>query len=596
MLLPHDVETELEEFESRVGKRTALAHAIHELGLRRERERQSGPGGLMHFIRYFWREVEPNRPFVEGWALEAMCQHLEAVDAGTIRKLLITVPPGSMKSLLCSVFFPAWQWGPRDKAWMRYLNFSYAAHLTERDNERMLQIIKSPRFQELWGPREETAICDRTGRRITLHKGFVLTADGKTKPANSKTGWKFATSVGGVGTGERGDGVILDDPHSVKDDNSEVVRPETVRWMKEAMMNRLNDMDKSFIIAIMQRTHEADCAGEIISGKMGFVHLNIPMEFEADNRCVTYLDEPETVFDNGQVFHEPFWMDPREEDGEVFWRERFSPKAVLDIKALGEHVWVGQYQQRPEPRGGGLFKRAYWKNYTPEKDAHGRNKWPQFEYVLATLDSAFTEKTTNDPSGFSIWGVFVNDEGSHCALLMQAWRKHLTLRGRARSKRREETWGDYAAETQKDWGLMQWLKYDCTRYRVDSLLVENKANGLDIYHEMERSAEFDPWATIPIDPKNLDKWARGMRIIPIFMEGLVYAMLDKNYAKLTIDEAASFPNGKFRDITDSMTQGLWWLRKNGFLEGAEMAIERQRREAERAGKQTKPAEPLYPGC
>lgn len=568
---------EIEELESRVGKMGAVARAIRELKLRDERRRQSGPGGLLHFIRYFWRVVEPNRLFVEGWALDAMCLHLEAVDAGRIRKLLITVPPGSMKSLLCSVFFPVWQWSARDKPWMRYLNFSYAAHLTERDNERMVAIIKSPEFQELWGPRDETYIDERNGRRVTVRKGFSLTSDGKTKPANDKTGWKFATSVGGVGTGERGDCVILDDAHSIKDDNSEVVRPETVRWFKEAMSNRLNDMDKSAIIVIMQRSHEADVAGTIIDERMGYVHLNIPMEFEADNRCVT-----------------PIWSDPRQEDGEIFWPERFGPQAVADIKALGDHVWVGQYQQRPEPRGGGLFKRADWRSYIPRRDALGRETWPDFDFTVASVDSAFTEKTSNDPTGFTIWGVFQNDEGSWCALLKQAWRKHLTLRGRARSKLKAESWGDYAAETQKDWGLMQWLRYECTRHRVNTLLIENKANGLDIYHEMLRSAEFDPWDNVAIDPKNLDKWARGMRIQPLFTEGLIYAILGKKYSQLMIDESASFPNGRFRDCTDSMTQALWWLRRNGFLENGEMARERQHREAERAGKQPRAPAALYP--
>lgn len=572
----------LSELEERIGGERAVARALRNLELREERRRQAEPGGLLRFIRYFWHCVEPNREFVTGWALEAMCAHLEAVDAGRITRLLITVPPGSMKSLLCSVFFPVWQWSARDKPHMRYLNFAYAAHLTQRDNQRMLQIIQSPEFQELWGPRRERD--PETGRMT--RKGFTLTADGKEKPANDCTGWKFATSVGGVGTGERGDGVILDDPHNLKDDRSEVVRPEVVRWFKEAMSNRLNDMDKSFIIAIMQRSHEADVAGTIIDEDLDYTHLNIPMEFEADNRCITHTDDGRE-----------FWRDPRQCDGELMWPERFNEAAIRKIKKLGDHAWVSQYQQRPEPRGGALIKREYWRPYICKRDAAGRELWPKTEFTVASLDGAYTEKQENDPNALSIWSVFQNDEGSWCALLKNAWRKHLTLNGQARPKRRGESWADYHAEHHHQWGVMQWARYECHRHRVDTLLIEAKANGLDVINEMTRLAKFDPWQIVPINPKKLDKRARVMRVIPIFEEGLVYAVQRDGqwpkYAQITIDEMAAFPRGKFDDITDTGTQALWWLRKAGFLEHHEDQIERQRRETERAGKKPRGKKPLY---
>src|SRR5882672_4660812 len=91
-------------------------------------------GGLIAFVRYFWHILEPETPFVDGWVLWAMCEHLEAVTAGKITRLLINVPPGSMKSLLVNVFWPAWEWGPMGKSHFRYVTFSYSASLTERDN------------------------------------------------------------------------------------------------------------------------------------------------------------------------------------------------------------------------------------------------------------------------------------------------------------------------------------------------------------------------------------------------------------------------------------------------------------------------------
>lgn len=577
----------LDDIASVEGEDTLLMKLVHSARLDAIRAEQSAnPGGLHAFIRYFWKHLEPKEPFVDGWVLHAMCKHLEAVDRGEILRLLINVPPGSMKSLLCSVFFPLWQWGPRDKPDQRYLNFSYSSHLTQRDNDRMLRVLQSPEWIELWGPRHETVI--ENGRRIKRARGFELRAAGKEQISTSKTGWKLATSVGGVGTGERGNVVLLDDPHSIAEADSDVVRPKTVLWFKEAMSNRLNNYETSTIIVIMQRTHEADVSGEILDSGLPYVHLCIPMEYEADEHC--------TTFDNdGNVY----WTDPRSEEGELMWPERF-PRHIVekDIKPLGDHVWVGQYQQRPEPRGGAIIKREYWRNYEIPTEGKRKGKWPEWIYMVGSLDSAFTEKTENDPSGFSLWGVFQDEEGSHAAMLLQAWRKWLTLGGTRRfpEKLKAQSWADYKQETSQYWGVIQWARYEMARFGGKNLLIENKANGQDIYNECLKHAEHDQWSMTLIDPKNLDKMARLVRIQPTFSEGLVYAVLDNpkhSYVKVAVDEMASAPRGRYRDITDSATQALWWLRDNAFLEHVGVQQKREERARERAGKRTKPKKSLY---
>lgn len=571
----------LEDLIERTGLERTYARALRQVEIREERARQRG--SLLAFIRYFWRFVEPNRPFDEGWALDAMCAHLEAVDRGEIVRLLITVPPGSMKSLLCSVFFPLWQWGPRDKPDRRFLNFAYAAHLPQRDNGRMLQIMRTPEWRELWGARREKV----DGKLID--RGFSLARDGQEIISTDKTGWKLATSVGGVGTGERGDGVLLDDPHSIKDDRSEVVRPETVRWFKEAMQNRLNDLDVSWIIAIMQRSHEADVAGTILDEDMGYVHLNIPAAYEVEQHCTTrYQAGPRA----GQVL----WTDPRRKVGENYWEARLPAKEFARLQKPGNaHMWISQYQQRPEPRGGAILKRAYWQAYQVPTSGPKKGKWPEFEYIVASIDGAFTEKAENDPQGFSIWGVWQNPEGSMCAMLLNAWRKHLTLGGtrRIKDKKKNESWANYKADTEQDWGVVQWLRYECSRFKAHCLLIENKASGHDIYNELLKHAAFDKWAMVLIDPKNLDKVARMWRVQPIFAEGLVYAILEKDYAKTAIDEAAIAPAGKYDDITDTITQALWYLRKNGYLEHIDVALTREERAREKAGKKPRGLKPLY---
>lgn len=212
---------------------------------------------LIGFIQVMWSILEPNRDFVDGWAVRAICEHLEAVSRGEIRRLLINVPPGFMKSLTVNTFWPAWEWGPKNRPDIRYISASYAEQLTVRDNRRMRNLLLSEQYRRLWGDR------------------FFLTMDqnAKVRFDTSKTGFKIATSVGGVGTGERADRVLVDDAHNIKDGESEAKRNEVLQWFTEVVPTRLNDPMKSVIIVIMQRVHEQDVSGLILEKELGYEHL-----------------------------------------------------------------------------------------------------------------------------------------------------------------------------------------------------------------------------------------------------------------------------------------------------------------------------------
>jgi predicted phage terminase large subunit-like protein len=285
---------------------------------------------LLGFIRMLWPVLEPGREFISGWPVEAICDHLEAVSRGEIRRLLINVPPGCMKSLTTNVFWPAWEWGPRNRPDLRYMCASYAESLTIRDNRRCRALVLSEPYRAAWGSR------------------FAMSTEqaAKVRFDNNKTGFKLATSVGGVGTGERGDRFIIDDPHSVLEAESEVKREQVLTWFTEVVPTRINDPDRSAIIVIMQRVHESDVSGLIIAKELGYTHLCLPMEHEEDRACRT-----------------PFFTDPRTEPGQLMWPERFSRDYLeKDLKPFlsargGSYAIAGQLQQRPAPRGGGMFQR-----------------------------------------------------------------------------------------------------------------------------------------------------------------------------------------------------------------------------------------------
>jgi len=539
------------EADGRRDKLLRLNAMLHEMRLREERKRQAGRGGLLHFVRYFWHILEPSTKFVEGWALEAICEHLEAVTRGEINRLLINVPPGFMKSLMVDVFWPAWEWGPCEMPHLRYVAFSYSVQLTERDNGRFRDLILSTEYQEMWG------------------HAFKPRKVGETKVSNSVTGFKLATSIEGVSTGERGNRVILDDPHNIKEAESEAVRTETVRWFKEGMLNRLNDIEADAIVVVMQRVHEADVSGAILTGAMDYVHLMIPMEFDPGRRCETDIG----------------WSDPREDEGELAWPGRFPAHVVEQLQNdLGPYAYNGQYQQAPTPRGGGIFKRDWWGLWEDPN-----NKFPPFEFVLASADTAYTEKETNDPSALTIWGVYRDALGAPKIMLMHAWRKFLELHGPESAREPGETEEAFNRRTQTDWGLCEWLAYSCRRYKVDLLLIEAKATGITVSQELRRLHVGESWAIQLVTPIG-DKVSRAHAVQPVFSQRLVSAP-DREWADLVIDEMQSFPRGRYRDLTDSATQALKHLRESGLItHRSERAYQEDQAARNYGGK----PEPLYP--
>ena len=491
--------------------------------------------GLLSFVKYFWHILEPGTKFMDGAPLEAMCEHLEAVTFGDINNLLIKVPPGFMKSLLTDVFWPAWEWSAMKMPHLRYVTFSYPASLTERDNGKFRDLITHADFQMMYG--------DLVKVRKT----------GETKVSNFQHGWKLASSVGGVGTGERGDRIILDDPHNVKESESETVRNETIRWFRESMSSRLNNMEKGAIVIIMQRVHESDVSGTILENEFPYVHLIIPMEFVWD------ADENGEAYANEIGWVDPRWRpDPDDCDGVLAWPSLW-PQTAVDslVKILGPYAAAGQLQQTPEARGGGILKRDFWQPW--------EGKFPTFSYIFASLDGAFTEDESNDPSALSIWGVFENEAGHNRAMLIFAWRKFLEFEGQRLKPDAGENQRDFMERQMKEWGLIEWTAHTCTYWKVDRLLIEAKASGISAAQSLQKRYRNRNWSVELTGVKG-DKVSRAIAVQPTLSNKMVYAPVDRDWCRMVIDECAVFPAGKHDDLTDTVTQGLKHLRDLGLLE------------------------------
>ena len=486
---------------------------------------------LLDFMRLFWHITDPAQPFIIGWPIEAICEHLEAVSRGDIRTLLINVPPGFSKSTAVDVFWPAWEWGPANMPFMRYVCAAYSAGLTVRDNRRFLRVIQSDLYRELWGDR------------------FALTHTGEIKVENTKTGWKFATSVTGVGTGERGNRVIADDPNSIMEAESEVIRAKANTWFREVVPDRLNDKREDAIVIIQQRTHENDVSGNAMDADLGYTHLMIPMEFDTRRRCVTVLGFDEEA--NEQIT----WEDPRTEDGELAWPERF-PEEIIDKLKLekGPYAYAGQYQQEPSPRGGGIIQRNWWKVWPPEDWAapeDGLLRFPDLDYILASVDTAMSTKQEADESACTVWGAFRDERDMPKIILLRAWS------------------GRYAFNV-----LVDKIIDTCRKRKIDTLLIEAKANGLSVAQEIQRLCGAEEWGTRVVRPTQ-DKVARTYAVQHLFAAGLIYAP-DRNWADKVITQCEVFPKGRRDDLVDTTTQALKYLRDIG------LAVLREEREEDLA--------------
>jgi predicted phage terminase large subunit-like protein len=323
--------------------------------LKIEIDKELSSRSLAEFVKRAWHVLEPGQELKWNWHADAICQHLEAITYEQINRLLINIPPGTMKSSLVSVFWPAWEWGPKGMDYLRIIGASHEAGLATRDSRKMRNLVTSEWYQQRWP--------------------ITLTGDQnqKTYYETTTTGFRQSCAVKSM-TGKRGDRVIWDDPHSVEAALSQLIRETAIRVFKETLPTRVNNPDKSAIIIVMQRLHEDDVSGHILSEKLDYEHLCLPMEYEKGRRCKTSIG----------------FKDPRKKKGELLFPQRF-PREVVerDKKTMGKYAVAGQNQQRPAPRSGGFFE--WEKLKTIEELPKNITKWVRYWDKAGTEDGgAFT--------------------------------------------------------------------------------------------------------------------------------------------------------------------------------------------------------------
>ena len=297
---------------------------------------------LTHFVQQAWRVIEPETPFVAGWHLDAVCDHLEAMSRFEIQNLLILIPPRHTKSIATSVCWPAWHWIHHPEH--RFMFASYSASLSVEHAVLSRRIIDSDWYQDRWA------------------HIYRLTSDQNVKShyENSRRGYRISSSVGGAVIGRGADFLGMDDPHNLENIHSEVERTTVKEFYKRVWYRRLNNPKKGGRLCIMQRGHEDDVAAMLI--EQGYETLMLPTEYDPTRAVTTSIG----------------FRDPRTEQGDLLCPERFDRTYVEGEKEVSLREFNAQHQHNPTPQEGVMFKRASFKGVDAlpnEGMGHGVRFW-----------------------------------------------------------------------------------------------------------------------------------------------------------------------------------------------------------------------------
>lgn len=485
------------------------------------------------FVRQAWPYIHgPAKPYVDGWHLGALGEHLEGVSRFEIRKLIVNYPPRTGKSTVLAVCWPAWLWLQAP-----HTQFYFSSHsllLTVRDSVYCRRLIESEWYQRRWG------------------HIFRLLDDQNTKAKfeNNRNGSRSSASINSKVMGHGGDILVMDDPNTVKDVESEVQRQNVNDFLAGGWSTRVNNPKKSAMIISQQRTHQSDASGFTMENDRDgeWTRLILPMEFESKRRCRTII-LPST---KGQV-----WEDPRKEEGELLWAAMMGPKEVKSLKnsLLTEYRIAGQLQQRPAPQEGGLLKKKYFRLWNHEK-------MPKFFQTIQSWDTALTEddRRKSAYSACTTWGVFRDDNQILNVIALGMYRARVDYPDLRKIAKR--LYLDY-----RDTGVVE-IKTDAL-HRPDIVLVESKSSGISLISDFRRMGimafGFNP-------DKYGDKNARVERISDMLEGGRVWVpslgpdfIALKPFANDLVEICSVFPNSDARDVVDSMTQVLLRLKYGGYL-------------------------------
>jgi phage terminase large subunit-like protein len=502
---------------------------------------------LYHFVKQAWTHIDPN-PYQDNWHISCISEHLNAVFNRQIRNLIINCPPRHTKSRLTSVCFPAWCWVKRPQE--RFLCVSYSEQLSTRDAMAARELISSSWYQERWGKTVQLASFP----------------DRMDWYANTQKGYRISTTVGGKGLGEGGDTLIIDDPLKASDRNSPAALAYVIDWWGQTMVTRSIDPRTLCKIISMQRLSENDLTGYLVANELGYDHLVIPAWHEKDRIVYdpvllgkiqnkeTGARRKDTIIPTSLQMRRPELRDPRTEEGQLLWPERFSPTVMEALKRELLDGVPGQLQQRPAPKEGAIFKKDLFLYARMERLAQGkcfilktRHEDEKIVRVrdcrfFQTIDTAMKTKKSND---FTAVGTFAMTPNFDLIIFhMAAFRIPIPYQMSFVKKSRI---GPCAWVPQTSTILREgwWPK------RLAGQWVEDKVSGTSLIS----SALSRGLVLHPLNPGKKDKVERAGSLAGMYELGAVYHMAGASWLSQYEDQVLTFPSGSHDDVVDCASYG-----------------------------------------
>lgn len=449
------------------------------------------------FVMRAFRELY-DVPFHSNWHIQAIAHHLTKVASGETRRLIITMPPRSLKSFIGSICLPAWLLGhhPGEKV----VCASYAQKLSEEFAFETRRLMQTPWYRSVF---PNTILDPRKSNTEVL--------------ATTRGGQRRSTSVGGSLTGLGGNFIIIDDPIKAGDAHSEVARENAMQWYSGTVASRLNDPKKGRIIIIAQRLHQEDLPGQLLAAG-GWEHLDLPL--------VEWMD---------RTFEMAPGLMAEREAGTYLHEERIDEEQIARLRnEMGERDFEAQYNQRPLPPGGALFKAEWLKRYDERPKVH------EMKGIFQSWDTAYETDGHNDYSVCSTWAL-----SGKRYFLLDIYRAKL------------------------EFPDLEKAVYDQRkRWKADLVIVEDVGAGKSLKQNIWRAGN-NRWLQ-PLSPQG-SKQDRASQQSPKFERGQIWLPREAEWLRTFEEELLAFPHGKHDDQVDSVVQFLAAVDTGSLLLFAERA-------------------------
>lgn len=492
---------------------------------RRNAERERGSAdlaaieSLAEFTKQAWPIIEPGTPLDWNWHLDLVCEALQRQIEGDndYRRLLICIPPGTMKSILVSVMAPSWEWLHRPTR--RKIFLSNDDKLAARDSRRMREVVKSEWYGRL---------IELQATRGVEAWAISRDQDEKVNFENTQRGFRQSLSFGSRITGKRGDDLTIDDPLDAKEVTNGSVEQMAARLkavnniIEMVLPTRVNKLADARWTMIMQRLHLDDPAARAMA-EGGWHVISLQMEYRPN-------------------FKHNYPDDPRTELGELLHPERFPPEEITKLRTKLHLHYEAQYQQDPRPGDAAVLKRWYWRFWYPREMHHPpqpvmvmKPDGSMHECVQAPLPEILgthrqswdcTFKDTKD-SAYVVGQVWA-ERGANSYLLDQL-REKLDIVGTV----------DAVQLLSRRWP------------QALEKLIEDKANGPAVIRILRDQVP----GLVEVEPKG-GKENRMNGSAPLARAGNIWLPHPSLFPWVNafIDEAEAAPFGKYMDQVDSFTQ------------------------------------------